>query len=367
MKKILFLVATLLSMPSVWAETYTSLYGFSLGDSMQKVKDKLGEPSQAIDLDNGLKVYAFIFDDHYAAFASQVDSGLVYSIQLTGEKNPKGLGLDGIDLGSSTKKAIKKFGKPDHRREATDLKTGEQLPNTFINFYGENFSFEEVDGKVSSLKITYDGVSSSDNPADEKLFDRAPREVKLLRDFILEKDYPEVFEDKHYRVAVENMLFHDLDNDGNLEAIVHFKPHYRQSPTVIIYQIGENDTVTRVKEGLAPGPLVPLTGNFLDSHALGQAMDFTAENKDQKSKETNHTALRDAMLSNGNFGMAVQYKDFIHADMRKGGVTYIDMTETEPYSKTKSCEDFEFSLVDQIDAGYIGNDKNRKYIVAVVG
>ena len=44
--------------------------------------------------------------------------------------------------------------------------------------------------------------------------------------------------------------------------------------TIVFYRIAENLEVSRVIEGLAPGPLQPLSGEYLDSHTLGAAADL---------------------------------------------------------------------------------------------
>ncbi len=91
----------------------------------------------------------------------------------------------------------------------------------------------------------------------------------------MEKEYPEEFGDTTYRTKIENVVVADLDGDGQPEVTVRFIPHYHRSPTVVIYRVAPDMTVTRVTEGLAPGPLVPVTGDFLDSHTLGEGADIT--------------------------------------------------------------------------------------------
>jgi hypothetical protein len=99
--------------------------------------------------------------------------------------------------------------------------------------------------------------------------------VEALKKYILEKDYPEAFGDTHYHVRIENILDVDIDNDRKKELVVQYYPHYRQSASVIIYKVSPTLEVTRATEGLAPGPIQKLSGDYLDSHELGQAFDFT--------------------------------------------------------------------------------------------
>ena len=101
-----------------------------------------------------------------------------------------------------------------------------------------------------------------------------PPEIEAVRKFLLDKEYPELF-DKPYRTKIENAVRADLDGDGALEVVLHVMPHYRQSATIVIFRVDKELVVTRLKEGLAPGPLVPLSGTFLDSHSIGHAVDLT--------------------------------------------------------------------------------------------
>jgi hypothetical protein len=117
----------------------------------------------------------------------------------------------------------------------------------------------------------------------------------------------------------------------------------------VIYRVTPDLVVTRVKEGLAPGPLAPLTGAYLDSHTLGEAadLDLAAQQGDTKvRRKFVETAL-------GHFGDVVEYVNFIHVDSRAGTGTYIDMTGLAVPPKTNTCEDFEFAPVQQISAGTI--------------
>src|SRR5690242_5459319 len=91
-----------------------------------------------------------------------------------------------------------------------------------------------------------------------------PPAISAVQKYVLEKDYPEVFAGKNYRAKVEGSVIEDLDGDGQSEVIFHFMPHYRQSPTIVIYRITKDLAVTRVTEGLAPGPLHAITDDFLD-------------------------------------------------------------------------------------------------------
>lgn len=176
-----------------------------------------------------------------------------------------------------------------------------------------------------------------------------PPQVAAAQKYILDKDYPEVFGDARYKTKVQHVVIADLDGDGQAEVIFHYMPHYRQSPPIVIYRVSSDMSVTRVKEGLAPGPLVPLTGDYLDSHTLGEAVDLDlgAQQSDAAvRRKFAESALQD-------FGSVVEYAKFFHMDHRAGTGTYIDMTGVANPPQSKTCEDFEFAPVRQISAGTV--------------
>src|SRR5437588_350337 len=190
----------------------------------------------------------------------------------------------------------------------------------------------------------------------------SPPEVEALRKYILERDYPELFKNKPYRTRIENILVADIDGDGRKELIVHFLPHYRQSATIVIYQVSSKFEVVRVTEALAPGPMKAITGEFLDSHTLGMAVDFDIGDK-QNDAAARSKALKGAL---SKFGGVVAYRDFFHVDNRSGNSAYIDMTHINFSPAKKSCESFEFSKVRQIAVGNSKSDKARNYLAAWV-
>lgn len=193
--------------------------------------------------------------------------------------------------------------------------------------------------------------------------DGTKNQVENLKNYILNSDYPEVFDEKAFRVVIENIVFDDIDSNGKLEAIVHYKPHYRQSPTIVFYQFNKNEEIDRFMEALAPGALVKLGGYYLDSHSLGQGVDFTVQNEGQKgvSRKVIETAIKKP-----SFGNLVLYPDFIHADGRKsnGTPTFIDLSYLKSVEPLINCESFEFHELNQITTGDIGG---QKYLSAWAG
>ena len=194
---------------------------------------------------------------------------------------------------------------------------------------------------------------------------KLPEELIKVKKYILENDYPEVFGEENYRVAVDGFEIADFGNDGLVEVIILYRPHYLQSPTIVIYQIQKDGSVKRIREALAPGPLVKRTNDFLDSHELGEGADFDFFGK-PISYEERKTVAKMAVEKGG---LVVQYKNFMHMDGRKGKSTYIDMSHVEPFDSEQTCASFEFSKVDFIytAVGSREDNKNLGAILAKVG
>jgi hypothetical protein len=191
--------------------------------------------------------------------------------------------------------------------------------------------------------------------------DMSPK-VEAVKQYLLKEEYSEVFNDTHYRMKVENIIEADLDEDGEAEVIFHVKPHYRQSPTIIIFKVSKDLRVSRVIEGLAPGPLIPVTGDYIDSHTLGDAMDLTI-GEDQINPEKRKEVVESALE---NMGGVVEYRNFFHVDGREGKGLYIDMTSLPQSPDKDNCEDFEFSMPEAI-AVKAKNDGSGNYLLARVG
>lgn len=188
---------------------------------------------------------------------------------------------------------------------------------------------------------------------------------KAVQKYLLEgSDYPEVFKDKSYHLQIRGLAIGDLDRDGQDEVVLQFHPHYLQSPTVVIYRVDKDMKVTRVIEGLAPGPLLKQSNEYLDSHILGLGVDFEvkAKNKNQTPESLKKAAIEATMKS---FSSTVEYADWIHADYRSGKGTYIDMTHAKVPNGERNCEHFEFSEVDTIKIDKYKDEKNNSLFVKV--
>lgn len=186
--------------------------------------------------------------------------------------------------------------------------------------------------------------------------------IEAVKQYLLKDDYPELFGDKPYRMKVKNVIEADLDDDGEDEVIFHVTPHYLQSPTIIIFKVSKSLRVSRVIEGLAPGPLVALTGDFIDSHTLGEAADFTigkVQGDPVKRRDVVKASLE-------KMGGVVEYRNFFHIDGRKGKGSYIDMTNLAKPPAKDNCEAFEFSMPDAVTVMQ-KDDGSGNYLLALVG
>jgi hypothetical protein len=188
-------------------------------------------------------------------------------------------------------------------------------------------------------------------------------QANAIKNHILNNDYPEVFDDKTYRVAIENVIFDDIDGDGQMEAIVHYKPHFRQSPTIVFYRFVGNTKIERASEALAPGALVTPGDYYLDSHSLGHGIDFAVS---EKEKPDAPRKIVEAAVNNASFGNLVLYPNFIHADGRRssGVPTFIDLSYLKSIDSLNNCESFEFQDLKQIASGKIDGEK---YLATWVG
>ena len=345
------------------AEKFTQLYNLNLGDPIQKTIEQFGEPSKIIPIDDHSTVYVFMKETHYIAVTeSPPGSNIIYSIQVTGKNQPETTKFNGIGLGVNIDDVIKRLGKPSLQNDAIDQATQKNIPNTTIYHFGENISFEAIDNTVSSIKIKFDTTHSSDSASDEKNFQATmEKEIKIVRDYILNEEYPEVFNDKKYRISIIDFKIFDIDLDGFNEVIVAFKPHYFQTPTLQIFRVNKEQKVTRITEGLAPGPLVKRGDYFLDSHSLGLAVDI----KVKKGKE-NKLSIGKTAISTTKMKMAVDYKNFTHIDYRNSLPMYVDMTHIDPFDDNDNCSNLEFSMIDRIFVGYKETETKKGFIAAVI-
>ena len=193
-----------------------------------------------------------------------------------------------------------------------------------------------------------------------------PPELEIVMAYLLEEggeNFPELFGGAYYRVKVKAAEVADLDGDGITEVMIGVTPHYRQSPTIIIFQMID-DQVHRVNEGLAPGPLQHVSGNYIDSHTVeGSGVDLLIEVSDTTDLDSMRLAQRTELVT--QFGAVVEYPRFFHVDIRKGAGVYIDMTKVENPPTHENCESFEFSTLESLEILY--DDEFRPILTAIAG
>jgi len=190
---------------------------------------------------------------------------------------------------------------------------------------------------------------------------QSDQRLDVVKKYILEKDYPEVFGTEQYKTRIEDVLDVDVDNDGSKEVVILYFPHYRQSAPIVIYKISSDLKVTRMPEGLTPGPLQKVSGDYLDSHNLGMAVDMEIPTGKAAPEE-----ILQIMTKNGMNGFVI-YDSFYHVDSRKGNPSIIDMRGVKLLTKKHDCESFEFSRVKQIAVGHLSEDSSKNYLAAWVG
>jgi hypothetical protein len=187
-----------------------------------------------------------------------------------------------------------------------------------------------------------------------------PREINLVFDYLLKKDFPEVFNGKSYQFRPVSWQIVDIDDDGNTEVFLQTFPHYSQSPSITIFKISANDSVTRIIEGFAPGHLIPLSAedDYITPHSTGTAIDAQIDkNEPEKLLKFANASLK--------FGMScVLYKNFIHTD-KKESKTFLDLTYLMDYSAENSCANFQFSKPNEIIAGKVKGASNKYFIARI--
>ena len=191
--------------------------------------------------------------------------------------------------------------------------------------------------------------------------DDFPKEINMVFDYMINHDFPELFNDKPFQFRPIRWVIIDIDNDGTTEVFLQTYPHYRQSPTITIFQIDRQDSIKRITEALAPGHLLEISPDhdYFDTHTTGTAVDMQIGSNDPKK-------LKVFALSSLKFGMSpVLYKNFIHTDKRDGNPTFLDLTYLDDFNTENSCANFQFSFPDNIIAGSI-DDSNNKYFIAQV-
>lgn len=204
-------------------------------------------------------------------------------------------------------------------------------------------------------------LSLISQPVFCQLSNEYPKEVKLVFDYLTNKDFPESFNGISHHFRPVSWVINDIDNDGIKEVFFQTYPHYRQSPTITILQIHQLDSVSRITEGLAPGHLIPVStaDNYIDTHTTGTAIDLQLDG-------SNPDKVSVFASSSIQHGMSpVLYKNFIHTDKRDGKPTLLDLRYLNDFSKENTCENFQFPQPESIAAGKITGRANKFFIAQV--
>jgi len=173
----------------------------------------------------------------------------------------------------------------------------------------------------------------------------------------LQNNNLEQFKNIKYQIKVIDVAVGDLNNDGNKEVIIAIKPHYLQSPSIIIFQVNNKMHVTKVIEGLAPGNIKLISGDFIDSHTIGEGVDIII--KPEKTNIDKNIIIQNIIQV---FNGVVEYQEWVHVDKRKNKM-YIDMKHINFPNKNNNCEKFEFATIKYIKIIKI---KERNFLLAHV-
>jgi len=171
----------------------------------------------------------------------------------------------------------------------------------------------------------------------------------------------EAFKTEKGLVPVRDIQLLDVDGDGSPEAFVSIDPSFRQTPTILVYTYDRQHGPQRLLEGLVAGRLQPVSGRFTDDHTIGFGVDMTVG---EDGKPVDFDRLLAAAVKNRM--SLVRYRTFLHADGRKGFVSFTDLSDRAlPTPGTKTCQDFEFSSVEAVAAGTLSGRGTTRYLVAL--
>ena len=168
----------------------------------------------------------------------------------------------------------------------------------------------------------------------------------------LEENPVEVFGDQPRETRVRGNALLDIDGDETPEVFVWIEPHFRQSPTIIIYRGTEGGNVQRIAEALAPGTLVPVSGGYIDAHVNGDALDMWVGSGSEYDLDgqLDSTVVR---ISLGRGFHIVKYASFVHLEHRRGSRIYLDESHQWLPDGVETCAEFEFERVRSLAAGAV--------------
>lgn len=188
----------------------------------------------------------------------------------------------------------------------------------------------------------------------------APPVVEQVLEYVETERPLEVFLDTVYPTQVRDFALLDIGQDDVPEVVLWVRPHFRQTPTIVLYTVDPETGPRRIREGLAPGPLIAVSGHYGDTHTHGIGIDMTVEGEDPVDPK----AL--ARVSNSLGMHMVWYGGFSHADMRSEP-GFIDMSHRQLPVPDNTCAGFEFTAPEAIGAGPLRGDDETEYLVVLAG
>ena len=269
--------------------------------------------------------------------------GKAMVLQLSGDKTDAPLAFSSIKLGDTEARVKEFLGPPD------SISPLEDVPGYLWNYLPFPFTLELNEGKVNSIRIRAEDAAQPTVQVDKG--------IGQVTQYLMKTEYLEKFGDVEYRVRVIGDQSIDFFGDGNTLVFLAVQPHYLQSPSIVLFKIDKGGQVTRVSEALAPGPLIPPTGNYLDSHPLKEAVDMTVDGSPMEVVK--------ASLQQHSY--VVRYAKFFHVDNRVGSGGYLDMSDHTEFGAEKTCENFEFSTVDDFRAGKVARVGKGNRLAVLVG
>ena len=196
--------------------------------------------------------------------------------------------------------------------------------------------------------------------AQETSTDKLPAQVRKVISHVLKDDYLEVYKGKPYRIQLMGSAFGDVDGDGCTEVFLLIDPHYQQTAPIQVFRILKNGKVRRLREALAPGPLIHVDGKRLDTHSLGLAVDMQVNGMTPIAARATVKKMSDT----ANF---VLFRNFIHSDMPDRPSGFIDVTDRDEFKGVDKCDGIQFSQPKDIEVGTIKGASGGLRLAALVG
>jgi hypothetical protein len=165
MKFLISALFLLISMVPLQARQYYVLGGFKIGQKISDVKIAFPKLDLVHKYPDGFQVFGFMNGEVQVLLETHPSKPeVIWSIQISGTANTPHYGLENTNLGLAVSEMIKRFGPPLETKDGFH----EMLKKPFkaYHYYSEenNYSFESVDDRVNSIKITLNAAPKIDLP-----------------------------------------------------------------------------------------------------------------------------------------------------------------------------------------------------------